>query len=206
MNYNYLILQGTPERLMLQLIEENSVTDCTYIEDFLLTHRTFIDSSLDVAKQLLVWFKESHIRDHVTRVVLLWVNNHFTDFETDSQMMDFLEVFEGGLEQENMQGQLRLLKFACAAKARTRNVTLARPSRDEPLQFSILGGYERGFGIFISKVDKKSRAEDVGLKRGDQILEVNGQSFEHVSYNKALDILRGTTHLSITLKSNLLGK
>lgn len=53
-------------------------------------------------------------------------------------------------------------------------------------------------------MEKQSRAEDVGLKRGDQILEVNGQSFEHVSHAKALEILRGTTHLSITVKSNLL--
>jgi C-terminal processing protease CtpA/Prc len=58
----------------------------------------------------------------------------------------------------------------------------------------------------ISQVDKKSKAEDVGLKRGDQILEVNGQSFDHVTHAKALEILRGTTHLSITVKSNLLGK
>lgn len=47
----------------------------------------------------------------------------------------------------------------------------------------------------------------MGLKRGDQILEVNGQSFEHVTtHARALEILRGATHLSITVKSNLLGK
>lgn len=189
---------------MLQLIEENSQTDPTYVEDFLLTHRTFIPGPLHVAEQLLDWFKEPGVRDRVTRVVLLWVNNHFTDFETDPNMMEFLETFEQGLENEKMMGQLRLLNIACAAKARKRNVVLARPSRDEVLNFQILGGYERNFGIFISKVDKKSKAEDVGLKRGDQILEVNGQSFEHVSHAKALEILRGTTHLSITVKSNLL--
>lgn len=189
---------------MLQLIEENSQTDPTYVEDFLLTHRTFIPSPLQVAGQLLEWFKEPTVRDRVTRVVLLWVNNHFTDFETDPSMMEFLETFEQGLETEKMIGQLRLLNIACAAKARKRNVVLARPSRDEVLNFQILGGYERNFGIFISKVDKKSKAEDVGLKRGDQILEVNGQSFEHVSHAKALEVLRGTTHLSITVKSNLL--
>lgn len=55
-------------------------------------------------------------------------------------------------------------------------------------------------------MEKKSKAEQVGLKRGDQILEVNGQSFEHVTHVRALEILRGTTHLSITVKSNLLGK
>ncbi|GLV34005.1 PDZ domain-containing guanine nucleotide exchange factor [Carabus blaptoides fortunei] len=200
----HVVIRGIPDRLMLQLIEENSQTDPTYVEDFLLTHRTFIASPLHVAEQLLDWFKEPTVRDRVTRVVLLWVNNHFTDFETDPYMMEFLETFEQGLETEKMMGQLRLLNIACAAKARKRNVVLARPTRDEVLNFQILGGYERNFGIFISKVDKKSKAEDVGLKRGDQILEVNGQSFEHVSHAKALEILRGTTHLSITVKSNLL--
>ncbi|XP_044011272.1 rap guanine nucleotide exchange factor 6-like isoform X4 [Aphidius gifuensis] len=200
----HVVIRGTPERLMLQLIEENSITDPTYVEDFLLTHRTFIDSPLHVANQLLEWFNQPQVRDRVARVVLLWVNNHFTDFETDPEMMEFLESFETGLEHEKMLGQQRLLNIACAAKARTRNVTLARPCRDEVLNFSILGGYERGYGIFISKVDKNSKAEDVGLKRGDQILEVNGQRFDHVSHARALEILRGSTHLSITVKSNLL--
>lgn len=99
--------------------------------------------------------------------------------------------------------QLRMLNFASAAKARSRTVTLTRPSRDEILHFSILGGFEKGFGIFVAKVEKGSKAEEVGLKRGDQILEVNGQSFEHVSHVKALEILRATTHLSITIRSNL---
>ncbi|KAJ8976255.1 hypothetical protein NQ317_001889 [Molorchus minor] len=200
----HVVIRATPKRLMQQLIEENSLTDPTYVEDFLLTHRVFIKSALHVASQLLEWFKDSEVRDRVTRVVLLWVNNHFTDFETDPDMIEFLETFEQGLENENMVGQLRLLSIACAAKARVRNVVLARPNRDEPLNFLILGGFERNFGIFISQVDKKSKAEDVGLKRGDQILEVNGQSFKHVSQARALEILRGTTHLSITVKSNLL--
>uniref|UniRef100_T1J310 Rap guanine nucleotide exchange factor 2 n=1 Tax=Strigamia maritima TaxID=126957 RepID=T1J310_STRMM len=218
----HIVIKGTPERLMAQLVEENSIIDPTFVEDFLLTHRTFLPSSVNVANQLLRWFNDPNLRDRVTRVVLLWVNNHFTDFEMDPEMMDFLEQFEAGLEREvsdlatnqwalegklcmvKMSGQLRLLNFACAAKARSRTVTLARSTRDEILHFSILGGYERGFGIFVSKVDKGSKAEDVGLKRGDQILEVNGQSFEHMSHAKALEVLRGTTHLSITVKSNLL--
>ncbi|XP_065348320.1 rap guanine nucleotide exchange factor 2 isoform X2 [Cloeon dipterum] len=200
----HIAIRGTPARLMQHLVEENSIIDPTYVEDFLLTHRTFIESSLAVANQLLQWFEKPESRDKVTRVVLLWVNNHFTDFEMDPAMMEFLEKFEEKLEREKMQGQLRLLNIACAAKARTRNITLARPDRNEILQFSILGGYERGCGIFISKVDKKSRAEEVGLKRGDQITEVNGQSFDHVTHARALEILRSSTHLSITVRSNLL--
>lgn len=52
---DFICSQGTPERLMLQLIEENSIIDPTYVEDFLLTHRTFIDNSFSVANQLLEW-------------------------------------------------------------------------------------------------------------------------------------------------------
>lgn len=213
----HVVIRGTPERLLLQLIEENSMTDPTYVEDFLLTHRTFYTCSQNVMRQLLKWFESEstspqqttatavQIRDRVTRVILLWVNNHFTDFETDPQMMSFLETFEHGLESKNMHEQLHLLHIACAAKARTRVITLARSSRDESLHFNIVGGYEKGgFGIFISNVDKGTKAEDVGLKRGDQILEVNGHSFEHMKLARALELMTGTTHLSITAKSNLL--
>lgn len=202
---------------MLQLIEENSMTDPTYVEDFLLTYRTFIPNSQEISKQLLDWFEcesssllqcastPSEIRDRVTRVVLLWVNNHFTDFESDPQMMTFLEIFETGLEKKNMLEQLHLLHIACAAKARNRVVTLARSSRDESLHFSIIGGYENGKnGIFISKVEKNTKPEDVGLKRGDQIIEVNGHNFENVTLTRALELMTGTTHLCITVKSNLL--
>ena len=45
------------------------------------------------------------LRDKVTRVLLLWVNNHFTDFETDPTMMEFLERFEAELEAAKMQGE-----------------------------------------------------------------------------------------------------
>ncbi|XP_022902879.1 rap guanine nucleotide exchange factor 6 isoform X4 [Onthophagus taurus] len=200
----HVVIRGTAEKLMQQLVEENNLTDSTYVEDFLLTHRTFIPSPLHVANQLLDWFKDQEVRDRVTRVVLLWVNNHFTDFETDPDMIEFLETFEQGLENEKMSGQLRLLNIACAAKARIRNIVLARSNRDESLNFEISGGYERNFGIFISKVNKKSKAEDVGLKRGDQILEVNGQSFEHMTHTRAFELLKGSTHLSISVKSNLL--
>lgn len=39
-----------------------------------------------------------------------------------------------------------------------------------------------------------------------QILDVNGHNFEHMTKVKALEILKGTTHLSITVKYNTLGK
>ena len=51
-------------------------------------------------------FREYILRDKVTRVLLLWVNNHFTDFETDPTMMEFLERFEAELEAAKMQGEI----------------------------------------------------------------------------------------------------
>jgi Rap guanine nucleotide exchange factor 2 len=220
-----VVIQGTPERLMLHLIEENSINDPTYVEDFLLTHRTFIDTQIRVANQLLEWFRSDEIVDElkppisegssaapsyidvkyrVARVVILWVNNYFTDFETDASMMEFLEVFESELEKHSMLEELKLLHVAHTHKARTRTITLTRSSRDESLHFKIIGGYEKGGGIFIFEIDKNSKASEMGLRRGDQILEVNGHNFEHVTHARAMEILTGTTHLSIAVKSNLL--
>lgn len=200
----HIVIKGTSERLTMHLVEEHSVVDPTYIEDFLLTYRTFLSSPMVVGKKLLEWFHDPSLRDKVTRVVLLWVNNHFNDFEGDPAMTHFLEEFENNLEKEKMCGHLRLLNIACAAKAKPRQVTLTKPCRDSPLAFTLLGGQEKGFRIFIDAVEPGSKAAEAGLKRGDQILEVNGQNFENVQLSKANEILKNNTHLSITVKTNLL--
>uniref|UniRef100_A0A8C5LTE9 Rap guanine nucleotide exchange factor 2 n=1 Tax=Leptobrachium leishanense TaxID=445787 RepID=A0A8C5LTE9_9ANUR len=199
----HIVIKGTAERLTMHLVEEHSVVDPTYIEDFLLTYRTFLSSPMEVGKKLLEWFNDPSLRDKVTRVVLLWVNNHFNDFEGDPAMTRFLEEFENNLEREKMGGHLRLLNIACAAKAKRRLITLTKPSREALLPFTLLGGSDKGFGIFVDSVDPGSKAVEAGLKRGDQILEVNGQNFENIQLPKAMEILRNNTHLSITVKTNL---
>ncbi|XP_035275205.1 rap guanine nucleotide exchange factor 2-like isoform X6 [Anguilla anguilla] len=200
----HIVIKGTTERLTMHLVEEHSVVDPTFIEDFLLTYRTFLSSPMIVGKKLLEWFNDPSLRDKVTRVVLLWVNNHFNDFEGDPAMTRFLEEFENNLEREKMNGHLRLLNIACAAKAKLRLVTLTKASREAPLAFTLLGGSDKGFRVFIDSVEAGSKAAEAGLKRGDQILEVNGQNFENVQLSKATEILKNNTHLSITVKTNLL--
>uniref|UniRef100_A0A8D2BMJ4 Rap guanine nucleotide exchange factor 6 n=1 Tax=Sus scrofa TaxID=9823 RepID=A0A8D2BMJ4_PIG len=199
----HIVIKATPERLIMHLIEEHSIVDPTYIEDFLLTYRTFLESPLDVGIKLLEWFKIDSLRDKVTRIVLLWVNNHFNDFEGDPAMTRFLEEFEKNLEDTKMNGHLRLLNIACAAKAKWRQVVLQKASRESPLHFSLNGGTEKGFGIFVEGVEPSSKAADAGLKRGDQIMEVNGQNFENITFAKALEILRNNTHLALTVKTNI---
>lgn len=57
--------KATPERLITHLIEEHSIVDPTYIEDFLLTYRTFLTSPLEVGNKLLEWFAVDSLRDKV---------------------------------------------------------------------------------------------------------------------------------------------
>lgn len=59
------VIKATPERLITHLIEEHSIVDPTYIEDFLLTYRTFLSSSLEVGEKLLEWFQVDNLRDKV---------------------------------------------------------------------------------------------------------------------------------------------
>ncbi|KAM9728124.1 rap guanine nucleotide exchange factor 6 isoform 3-T3 [Menidia menidia] len=199
----HIVIKGTPERLINHLVEEPSVVDPTYIEDFLLTYRTFLSNPMEVGTKLLEWFLVDSLRDTVTRIVLLWVNNHFNDFEGDQAMTRFLEDFEKHLEDTKMKGHLRLLNIACAAKAKWRQITLQKVSRESPLGFSVQGGSERGFGMFVESVEEGSKASEAGLKRGDQIMEINGQNFENISFSKAVDILRTNTHLALTVKTNI---
>lgn len=63
--YLHLIFKATPERLIMHLIEEHSIVDPTYIEDFLLTYRTFLTSPLEVGNKLLEWFTVDSLRDKV---------------------------------------------------------------------------------------------------------------------------------------------
>ncbi|XP_038060264.1 rap guanine nucleotide exchange factor 2-like isoform X3 [Patiria miniata] len=200
----HILIKATPERLILNLMEDSSPVDPTYVEDFLMSYRIYLPSPHQVCDSLLHWFQDVNLRDKVTRVLLLWVNNYYSDFERSPDMIEFLETFEDCLEKETMAGQLRLLHIAGAAKAKPRTVVLARSDRDSKLSFSIVGGWEKKMGIFISKVERGSKAQTVGLRKGDQLLEVNGHSFEHVTRTKALEILKGTTHLSITVKYNTL--
>ncbi|KAK1792578.1 hypothetical protein P4O66_012507 [Electrophorus voltai] len=200
----HIVVKGTSERLIQHLVEDHTVVDPTYIEDFLLTYRTFLSSPLILGQRMLDWFNDLSLRDKVTRVILLWVNNHFSDFEGDPGMTTFLEEFQNCLEREKMTGQLRLLNIACAAKAKPRLVSITRASREMALPFTLIGGAERGTRLFINSVEVGSKAEEAGLKRGDQILEVNGQTFENVHLAKAIDILKNNLHLSMNVKTNLL--
>lgn len=198
-----VVIKATPQKLVSHVVADHSAIDPTFVEDLLLTYKTFLDRPSEICSKLLNWFLERKFRDKVTRAMLLWVNNHYSDFEGDPVMEDYLGTFEKGLELQQMTGQLGLLNIACAAKAKSRRVTMDRSSREMPLGFTIAGGKEYGFGVFISKIEPESKALEAGLRRGDQVLEVNGTNFETISYIKARDVLSSSTHVSMLVKRNM---
>ncbi|CAF0898116.1 unnamed protein product [Didymodactylos carnosus] len=205
-----VVIKGKPDKLIDLLIDEKlTIDDPNYVDDFFLTYRTFISDPTQITQKLLEWFESPQHSEKVARVVLSWVNNHFNDFESDPRLSEFLEIFDERLqhyETEYMRSWRQLLNLACYTKASIRTIILTRSTRDDILNFQILGGTEQSNnGIYISKVEKNSKTFDAGLRRGDQILSVNGQNFDYISHVRALEILRGTTHLSLTVKNNLMG-
>lgn len=64
-----------------------------------------------------------------------------------------------------------MLNLACFTKASIRTITITRSTRDETLNFEIVGGNENGIhnGIFISQIERNSKAYEAGLRRGDQV-------------------------------------
>jgi Rap guanine nucleotide exchange factor 2 len=201
-----VLIKAKPEKLLQHLTDDiDASSDAHFVEDFLLMYRVFISNPIIVMDKLLQWFNDGTLRDKVARILLLWVNNHFNDFESYKNMSNALENFESLLESKNMFSQQALLNITCSVKSRPRTVILTRSNRDQELAFNILGGKELNHGLFISYVEPGTVADKNGLKRGDEILEVNGHSYRHVTLQRALEILRESTHLSLTLKSNLMG-
>lgn len=75
--------------------DTQNIADTYFLQDFLLMYRVFIQEPISIVQKLLYWFDEDvRYRDKVARVILLWVNNHFRDFEEDIEMTKFLQKFE----------------------------------------------------------------------------------------------------------------
>ncbi|GAB0098895.1 Whirlin [Sergentomyia squamirostris] len=70
----------------------------------------------------------------------------------------------------------------------------------QSLGLMIRGGVEYGLGIFITGVDKDSVADRSGLMIGDQLLEVNGQSFVEVTHDEAVSQLKYHKRMSLLVR------
>ncbi|KAK5645705.1 hypothetical protein RI129_004169 [Pyrocoelia pectoralis] len=70
----------------------------------------------------------------------------------------------------------------------------------QSLGLMIRGGVEYNLGIFVTGVDKDSVADRAGLMVGDQILEVNGQSFLDVTHDEAVAQLKYHKRMSLLVR------
>ncbi|KAH9519381.1 Protein lin-7 B [Bulinus truncatus] len=75
------------------------------------------------------------------------------------------------------------------------------PKTDEGLGFNVMGGKEQNSPIYISRIIPGGVADrHGGLKRGDQLLSVNGESVEGEFHEKAVELLKiaqGTVKLVV---------
>ncbi|CAO1357137.1 unnamed protein product [Diamesa serratosioi] len=70
----------------------------------------------------------------------------------------------------------------------------------QSLGLMIRGGIEYGLGIYVTGVDKDSVADRAGLIIGDQILEVNGQSFMNVTHDEAVNQFKFHKRMSLVVR------
>ena len=198
-------IRGTPKALLTNLLEHESKADKYFIEDFLLTSRTFLPSMSQIGDILLQWFEQPSYREKVTRVVSMWVNEHFCDFDSNRELLHFLERFERRLEEEQMPQQRDLLHLVCESRPRDRTIQINRKSTETELFFEVMGGVEKGYPLYISQVDPGSPADAAGLKRGDLLLSMNQQNFENMTFDIAAATLKRHTDMVFTVRTNLFG-
>ncbi|XP_055923310.1 protein lin-7 homolog C [Eupeodes corollae] len=117
---------------------------------------------------------------------------------------DFLsavrEVYEHVFETVDMRGSQDIRASATAkatvaafaaseGHAHPRVVEL--PKTEEGLGFNVMGGKEQNSPIYISRIIPGGVADrHGGLKRGDQLLSVNGVSVEGENHEKAVELLK----------------
>jgi len=117
---------------------------------------------------------------------------------------DFLnavrEVYEHVYETVDIQGSQDIRASATAkatvaafaaseGHAHPRVVEL--PKTEEGLGFNVMGGKEQNSPIYISRIIPGGVADrHGGLKRGDQLLSVNGVSVEGENHEKAVELLK----------------
>ena len=75
------------------------------------------------------------------------------------------------LSSQQIRSWRHVINLACFTRASTRNVTITRSTRDDVLNFDIHGGSDTlaNNGIFVSIVERTSKAYEAGLRRGDQV-------------------------------------
>ena len=68
--------------------------------------------------------------------------------------------------------------------------------------YSIVSGPKQFPGIYIETVRAGGLAENYQLEVGDQIMEVNGKSFQDIKHKEAIVELKGSKELNMVIKKH----
>ncbi|TRY94032.1 hypothetical protein DNTS_011948 [Danionella cerebrum] len=128
---------------------------------------------------------------YVTNHVYTWVD---PQGRSVSPPPDLADQHSPGGRLSNMQKH-GLTRYETAEKKV--NISL---DDGRSLGLMIRGGAEYALGIYITGVDQGSAGEYSGLKVGDQILEVNGCSFRSICHDEAVQILKNSCHMLMSVK------
>ncbi|XP_059398515.1 whirlin-like isoform X2 [Carassius carassius] len=131
---------------------------------------------------------------YVTNHVYTWVDPQGRSVSPPPDLL--LEHRSATLRRSNSQGRSHM-QFLQDGDEKKVNLVL---DDGHSLGLMIRGGAEYSLGIYITGVDRGSAAECGGLKVGDQILEVNGRSFLSIPHDEAVQVLKSTQHLMMTVK------
>lgn len=102
---------------------------------------------------LIKWLDHIDYRDKVVKIVVTWLSSYYHDFELNLDFSYlFFKILESRLLKMSMDNQLQLLRVTLSTKSKIRHVIISRSSREQPLTFSISGGYEKNCGIFVTQV------------------------------------------------------
>lgn len=120
--------------------------------------------------------------------------------EVYEQVYDTVDFDTNDEVRANATAKATVAAFAASeGHAHPRIVEL--PKTEEGLGFNVMGGREQSSPIYISRIIPKGVAAiHGGLKRGDQLLAVNGVSVEGENHERAVDLLkasRGTVKLVV---------
>lgn len=183
-----LITKATPDYLQSALLNKRDYGhEPNYIEDFLLVRRIFLPNAEKFFQSLLHWFENGGCKERIARIILLWVNNHFSDFETCKTMLQNLLQFSDCLLKENMKSHRQLLHIACSAKSRPRVVILKNDPKNERVDLEVLQSKPNESRHFF--INFTTDCFD-GLLKGDEILSINDIPVQNMDATKIEQILQ----------------
>lgn len=118
--------------------------------------------------------------------------------EVYEHVYDTVDITGSPELRANATAKAAVAAFA-ASEGHSHPRVIELPKTEEGLGFNVMGGKEQNSPIYISRIIPGGVSDrHGGLKRGDQLLSVNGVSVEGEHHEKAVDLLKAA-HDSVKL-------